>query len=98
MNTKGKSHEMEPDNLDDFECAVWFDEMPDDEEDYRTFHREALANIAETIGIKLDDLHPEGSNYPDYYEVERRVHEAGFDTYGSDDRLIVFTPRPLMED
>jgi hypothetical protein len=43
---QGKSHDIEPDDLDDFECAVWFDEMPDDEEDYRTFHRQALANIA----------------------------------------------------
>ena len=94
----GKSHEIEPDDLDDFKCAVWFDEMPDDEEEARAFHDKSLANIAKTVGIDLDDLRHEDSECPDYDEVERRVHEVGLDTYNSDTRFIVFTPRPLMEE
>jgi hypothetical protein len=94
----GKSHEIEPDDLDDFIYAVWFDEMPDDEEEARTFHNQALMRIADTVGIFLHDLRPQGSDCPDYDEVERRVNKAGLDTYNSDTRFIVFTPRPLMED
>jgi hypothetical protein len=95
--TIGKSHEIEPDELDDYMCAVWFDEMPDDEEEVRVFHADALANIAETLGLYLDDLRPDGSEQPDYDEVERRVHRHGYDTYSSDTRLIIFTPRAETE-
>jgi hypothetical protein len=97
MNTKGKSHNIEPDDLDDFECAVWFEDMPDDEEEVKAFHRDALANISETIGIDVSDLWPEGSYCPDYEEVERRAHSRGYDTYNSDTRLIIFPPKPRQE-
>jgi hypothetical protein len=97
MNTKGKSHEIEPDDLDDFECAVWFEDMPDDEQEARTFHNKALDNIGNTCDIFVQDLRTDTSDCPDYHELERRVHDKGLDTYHSDTRLIVFSPRPEKE-
>jgi hypothetical protein len=94
--TYGKNHDIEPDNIEDYLCAAWFEDMPETAQ--KEWHRDQIINIAESVGVNLSDVFLPVDGYPDYDEVIRRVHIAGWDTYDSDTRLIVFSPRPLVED
>ena len=96
MMRSGKQHDIEPENLEDYLCAVWFDEMPDTGRD--EWHRSQILNVSQCTGVRVSDIYPTPGTEPDYDELERRVNLAGWDTYGSDTRLIVFSPRPLVID
>lgn len=90
---QGKSHEIEPDDLDNFLCAVWFDEMPDT--GLTEWHREQILNVSQCVGLNLSGI---SDTDPDYDELARRCRALGWDTYDSDTRLLVFSPRPLVID
>jgi hypothetical protein len=92
----GKQHDIEPDSIEDYLCAIWFDEMP--ESGLAEWHRSQILNVSQCTGVRVSDIYTTDDTEPDYAELARRVNAAGWDTYDSDTRLIVFSPRPLEID
>lgn len=92
----GKNHDIEPEDIDDYVVAIWEDEAPDS--DLAEWYNSHLDNIADETGIEVDDLKTLGEEQPNWEALLSRIHQAGWDTYDSDTRLLVFSPRPLVVD
>ena len=92
--TVGRELDTEPEDeatLEAFVVAAWFEDIEPEATASMllAWHKNALANIARQTGIDTAGI--KVTRFGDFYgEVGRRVRAAGFDTYDSDTRFIVF--------